>query len=136
MKRRRRRQGVTLRLTTRSVPLRSRLRWDPRALLSGTGATQRVAPDAVKKAVGTAPARKGRVRFSALVRAAERKNPHALDLIRAILRPGIGPDRLRNERICAKRRIRKQVLFAQDVAGRSGGSPGPYRRTADSKEKC
>lgn len=37
---------------------------------------------------------------------------------------------------CVQRKIRKQVLFAKQVAGRSGGSPGPYRRNRDDEVKC
>lgn len=37
---------------------------------------------------------------------------------------------------CVRRLQRKQVLFALKVAGRRGGSPGPYRRRADSQWSC
>src|SRR5688572_27234894 len=38
--------------------------------------------------------------------------------------------------VCLGRQTRKEVLFARNVAGKSGGSPGPYKRTANSKIKC
>lgn len=37
---------------------------------------------------------------------------------------------------CRDRKERKEVLFARGVAGRRGGSPGPYRRTRFSKVRC
>lgn len=46
---------------------------------------------------------------------------------------------LTQARVCVQRRERKEVLFARDVAGHSGSSPGRnnhYRRTADSKVRC
>lgn len=39
-------------------------------------------------------------------------------------------------RHCVQRRRRREVLFAHRVAGRSGGSPGPYRRTYSSQFRC
>lgn len=40
------------------------------------------------------------------------------------------------EPVCVRRLRRKQVLFARGIAGRSGGSPGPYRRNAFSSWSC
>lgn len=40
------------------------------------------------------------------------------------------------ERLCVRRLQRKQVLFAKRVAGRRGGSPGPYRRNYLSSWSC
>lgn len=39
-------------------------------------------------------------------------------------------------RVCVRRLQRKQVLFAKKVAGRRGGSPGPYRRNLYSQWGC
>lgn len=38
--------------------------------------------------------------------------------------------------VCVRRRVRRTVLFAKGVAGRRGGSPGPYKRTAFSSWSC
>jgi len=38
--------------------------------------------------------------------------------------------------LCVKRGIRREVLFAQKVAGFKGRSPGPYRRTQNSQYGC
>lgn len=38
--------------------------------------------------------------------------------------------------ICQKRTARKEVLFSLGIAGRSGGSPGPYKRDPNSKVRC
>jgi len=38
--------------------------------------------------------------------------------------------------MCVRRLQRKQVLFAKKVAGRRGGSPGPYRRNQFSNWSC
>lgn len=38
--------------------------------------------------------------------------------------------------LCAQRQIRKEVLFAKSVAGKRGGSPGPYRRNWKSERSC
>lgn len=38
--------------------------------------------------------------------------------------------------VCVKRKTRRNVLFAKGVAGRRGGSPGPYKRTVFSAWSC
>lgn len=37
---------------------------------------------------------------------------------------------------CVRRKVRRSVLFARDVAGRRGGSPGPYHRNEFSQWSC
>lgn len=39
-------------------------------------------------------------------------------------------------RVCLDRSQRQEVLFARNVAGKRGGSPGPYKRSWKSKIKC
>lgn len=65
------------------------------------------------------------------LRQPEQKIGHKYDPMR-ILQVQI-PQRVK---FCVQRKVRRQVLFAQKVAGRSGGSPGPYRRTENSNYKC
>lgn len=38
--------------------------------------------------------------------------------------------------LCVKRKIRREVLFGKSIAGRRGGSPGPYRRSPESAYSC
>lgn len=37
---------------------------------------------------------------------------------------------------CVKRKSRRETLFSLRVAGRRGGSPGPYRRKPESNYRC
>lgn len=39
-------------------------------------------------------------------------------------------------RFCQQRKERREVLFSLRIAGRAGGSPGPYRRRAESAWRC
>lgn len=48
----------------------------------------------------------------------------------------IGATRLASSALCLSRSQRKEVLFAKNIAGNSGRSPGPYRYTKNSKIKC
>jgi len=61
--------------------------------------------------------------------------PIPLSQIRDILNPQIQQPKT----VCQKRHERAQVLFAKNIAGKAGGSPGrngTYHRTPDSNESC
>lgn len=57
------------------------------------------------------------------------KNPFAPLRVVSIQKPA-------KVKFCVNRSIRKEVLFAKNIAGKKGSSPGPYKRTQNSQYSC